>query len=107
MRETYEIYSDGRIVVNQKGQLAELQVPAAEVEALLSRLDELGFADAATSKPAGPSVLGGADRISYSLTLVGEGKPITVTKMDGASDLPAGLGEAFSAVGDLIASASQ
>lgn len=106
IRETYEIYSDGRIAVNQKDQLTELQVAAGQVETLLSHLEELGFADAATSRPSGPSSLG-ADRIASTLTLIGDGKPITATMVDGTSDLPAGLVEAFSAVGDLIASASQ
>jgi hypothetical protein len=105
-QETYEIHTDGRIVHTDDGNVNELQVTAEQVEALLAELDDLGFFEAATSKPSGPSNLG-ADRTTSTLTVHRGEKPLSMTMVDGAPDQPPELIEAVRAVSDLIASASE
>jgi hypothetical protein len=104
--ETWEIYAGGGIVFTRGDEETELQIASEEVEALLAELAALRVFDAEAQEP--PLLGTGADRITYSLEVYREpGKPQTITMVDGASDLPEGVQDAFKAVDDLIARASQ
>ncbi len=104
--ETWEIYASGEIVFTRDSETTELQIASKEVEALLAEFEALGVFDAEAQEP--PLLSSGADRITYSLKVYREpGKPLTITMVDGTSDLPDSVGDAFKAVDDLIARISQ
>ena len=104
--ETWEIYASGGIVFTRESEVTELQIASTEVEALLAEFEALGVFDAEGQEP--PSLSTGADRITYSLKIYREpGKPQTITMVDGMSDLSDSIVDAFKAVDDLIARASQ
>jgi len=104
--ETWEIYASGGIAFTRGSEVTELQIASTEVEALLAEFEALGVFDAEAQEP--PLLSSGADRITYSLKVYREpGKPQTITMVDGMSDLPDSVGDAFKAVDDLIARASR
>ncbi len=104
--ETWEIYAGGGIVFTRGDEVTELQIASEEVEALLAEFAALRVFDAEAQEP--PLLGTGADRITYSLEVYREaGKPQTITMVDGMSDLPDGVADAFKAVDDLLARASQ
>lgn len=103
--ETYEFYTDGHIRVTKNGQASELRVADDEVTALLAELEAAGvFELPAQSKLPGV----GADLMHHTLTIPQQaGKPMMVSMTDGSADLPDGVRDAFKAVNDLLARASQ
>lgn len=110
--ERTEIYRDGRVVTSDDGQERELQVAGAQVEALLTLLEKVDFAQLDRSEPSSldgsePSSLGGqgADRFAYSLTIVQDGKPVRVSWTEGQSGVPAGLVDVVVAIQELIRNA--
>ena len=104
IRQRYEIYADGRIVVDDKGRVSERRADAEQVQATLDKLETLGF----FSLPAGlPGPGTGADRITSELSITRDGKAYTVTMIDGEAGMPAGLAESFALVSALIDSAGQ
>jgi hypothetical protein len=93
------VYADGT-VATEAGALQPVAV--ADVEAMVSEAERLGFWEMAEAYGTNDSC---ADCFQYSLTLTWKGETKTVTTLDAASDAPPELGELLTAVNALIAKA--
>lgn len=82
---TLTVYSDGRIeLTNKSGQVQVSQASAGDLEHLRELLNSSELAQAAPHARAP-----GADQMTYELTLTIDGKPRTITTMDGAKNAKA------------------
>lgn len=98
----WTIYADGTIALADGPEAAARevgQVTAAQVAALVTRLDSLGFFEMQPAYGANDNC---ADCILYSVTVTHGGETKTVTTPDAASDAPPELGQALELITTLI-----
>jgi ribose/xylose/arabinose/galactoside ABC-type transport system permease subunit len=97
--ELYAIYPDGRIVGDDGAQKTENQVEPAQVEKLLSNINDRGwFTDEMYDTWHTPC----GQCFAYHLTVAYQGQEKTVQAVDGGTDAPANYWQVVSAINGII-----
>ncbi len=97
--ELFTIYADGRVVVEEGGEAREEQVSPAEVEALLTELDGLGWF---TDELYDTWHTRCRECYGYVVTVSSQGRAKQVKGVDGGTDAPARYWDAVKSIHGLV-----
>lgn len=103
LEETWTVYGDGRVTYKQgEGEAAEARewtVEPEQVQALLSRAEELGFFKMEADYTPLDTC---CDRFTYKVTVNGASASNTVTTIDAAKEAPEALWQLIDEVNRLV-----